>query len=171
MVGFLIMLGVIFACVMLFGKTDSKRTVLNTVGLDLSEDRYQDGKEDEFAKYCKKAMKTAISDYDANGENEKEFLSKLDYILYYASHDGSYYDEDGMRHDGPNYRLYVYTHYTKFADKVVNRRIDDLKKGTNIVLLNSCNYKSKQDLKKYVDRLWEKYQYPWPEDWKIKDGI
>ncbi len=171
MVEFIIMIAIIVICIMLFGKADSKRTVLNTVGLDLSEKNYTDSKEKEFEKYCKKSMKTAVTDHNATGNNEKEFLERLEYILYYASHDGSYYDEDGLRHEGPSFRLYVYTHYTKFAEKVVSRRIHDLKNGDKTVLLSNCDFKSKQDLKKYIDKLWEKYQYPWPDNWLIKDGI
>ena len=171
MLEFIIMIAVIVICIMLFGKADSKRTVLNTVGLDLSEKNYTDSKEKEFEKYCKKAMKTAITDHDAQGNDELDFLRNLGHILYYATHDGSYYDEDGMRHEGPNYRLYVYGHYTKFADKVVNRRINALKEGNTNPLITNCDFKSKQDLKKYVDKLWDKYQYPWPDNWMIKDGI
>ena len=172
MAEFLVLAFIIVACVMIFGKADSKKNVLNSVGLDLSEQKYQYSKENEFAKYCKKAMKTAISDYDANGNNEKEFLEKLKHVLYYASHNrGGHYDEVGRYYEDPDYRLYVKTHYTRFAETVVRRRIDDLNKGSDKVLMNNCDYKSKHDLKNYVDRLWEKYQYPWPDNWMINDGI
>ena len=170
---FVVMIAIIVICVLLFGKADSKRTMLNTVGLDLSESKYQNDKEKEFANYCKKSMKTAISEYDACGKDEREFLERLDSILYYASSNnrGYYDDVDGTYHEPPTYRLYVYTHYTKFAEKVVTRRIDDLRKGNAVPLLRECNYTSKQDLKRYVDKLWDKYQYPWPDNWMIKDGI
>lgn len=173
MLEFILMIAVIVFCVLIFGKADSKRTMLNTVGLDLSESKYQNDKEEEFAKYCKKSMKTAISEYDASGKDEREFLERLDSILYYAStRNRGYYDDiDGTYHEPPSYSLHVYTHYTKFAEKVVSRRINDMRKGSALPLLNECNYMSKQDLKRYVDKLWDKYQYPWPDDWLIKDGI
>ena len=25
--------------------------------------------------------------------------------------------------------------------------------------------------KKYIDKLWDKYQYPWPEDWLKEDSF
>ena len=163
---------IIIVCVMLFGKADSKRTMLNTVGLDLSESKYQNEKEEEFAKYCKRSMKTAISEYDASGKDERDFLERLKSILYNAStRESGYYDEVGRYIEAPSYSLHVRTHYTKFAKKVVNRRIDDMKKGEALSLLDNCNYMSKQDLKRYVDKLWDKYQYPWPDDWMKTDGI
>ena len=171
MVEFIIMIAVIVICTMLFGKADSKRSMLNTVGLDLSEKKYTDSKEKEFEKYCKKAMKTAITDHNAQGNDEMDFLRNLYHILFYATNDGSYYDEVGIYHEGPNYRLYVDGHYTKFSKKVVRRRIDALKTGDLKPLMMNCDFKSKHDLKRYVDILWDKYQHPWPDNWMIKDGI
>ena len=167
MVEFLLIIFVIVVCVLLFGKADSKKYVLNQVGLDLSEKNYENKKENEFAKYCVKAMKEAVSGYNVVGKNETDFLYNLDNILDFACR-GFKYEHD---YDTPSPNLYVRSHYIKFASTVVGRRIDALKKEDSSVLILNCNYVSKQDLKKYIDKLWDKYQYPWPEDWLKEDSF
>ena len=158
---------VIAICVILFGKADSKRTVLNQVGLDLSEKSYNTQKENEFEKNCKKAMKEAVSGQCVRGKDEWNFLINLDDVLDFAFR-GIKYEHD---YDAPAPNLFVKEHYIKFASTVVGRRIDAIKKVGYPELLANCNYSSKQDLKKYIDKLWARYQYPWPEDWKKEDGI
>lgn len=158
---------VIVVCVLLFGKADSKRTVLNQVGLDLSDKSYNNKKESEFEKYCKKAMKEVVSGHNVTAKNELSFLYNLDNVLDFACM-GFKYEHD---YDSASPNLYVKKHYIKFASTVVGRRIDALKKIDPPVLLANCNYSSKQDLKRYIDKLWDRYQYPWPEDWKKEDGM
>ena len=170
MAGFIIIIVIIIICISLFGKADTKRTVLQGIGLDLSEKSYNVQKENEFEKYCKKAMKVAISDYNANGKNELDFLNNLDNIFFlklngYQISQQDYYDAT------PNYNLQVKSQYIKFAKTVVNRRIKDLKGNNVSQLLERCNFMSKQDLRMYVDKLWRKYQYPWPEDWMKEDSF
>ena len=52
MAGFILMLVVLAVCGLLFGKADTKKELLNQVGLDLSSNRYETKKEDEFKKYA-----------------------------------------------------------------------------------------------------------------------
>ena len=163
----IIVIIVIAICALLFGKADTKRVVLNQVGLDLNDKTYDNKKESEFEKYCKKAMKEAVNSHNVIATNEKDFLFNLDNILDFACRGFKYeHDYDST---GPN--LYVKSHYIKYASTVVGRRLDALKKEECPMLLANCNYSSKQDLKKYIDKLWARYQYPWPEDWKKEDGI
>lgn len=163
----IIIIIVIAICILLFGKADSKRTVLNQVGLDLSKNSYENKKESEFEKYCKKAMKEAVSSHNVEANNELDFLYNLDNILDFACR-GFKYEHD---YEEPNPNLYVKEHYIKFASTVVGRRIDAMNKKDSPVLVTDCNYSSKQALKRYIDKLWDRYQYPWPEDWKKEDGI
>lgn len=44
MAEFILMLAVVVICVLLFGKADSKRKILQQVGLDLSESNYESKK-------------------------------------------------------------------------------------------------------------------------------
>ena len=167
MVEFLFVIILIVVFVLLFGKADSKKYVLNQVGLDLSEKTYENKKENEFAKYCVKAMKEAINEHNVAGKNEMDFLYNLDNVLDFACR-GFKYEHD---YDVSKPNLYVKSHYIKFASTVVGRRIESLKKGDSSVLISNCSYSSKQDLKKYIDKLWDKYQYPWPENWMKEDSF
>ena len=167
MVEFLFVIILIVVCVLLFGKADSKKYVLNQVGLDLSKKSYENKKENEFAKYCVKAMLEAVSGHNVVGKNEMDFLYNLDNILDFACRGLKYYHD----YDAPKPNLYVKSHYIKFASTVVNRRIEALKKGDTSILIPNCNYAKKQDLKKYINKLWDKYQYPWSEDWLKEDSF
>lgn len=172
MLEFIIMIVILVVCVMLFGKADSKKTLLNTVGLDLSEQNYQNSKEREFEKYCKKAMIAAVERYDAKGKDEKEFVDNLDYILYYSTHRvREEPDEFGITRESPSYNLGIKYNYKDFAYKVVNRRKRALKEPNPPQLLNNCDFTNKSHLKSYINKLWDKYQYPWPDDWLKNDGI
>jgi hypothetical protein len=151
----LIVIIIIAFCILLFGKADSKREVLSQVGLDLSEKSYENKKESEFEKYCKKAMKEAVNGHDVLATNERDFLINLDNVLDFACM-GFKYEHD---YDSPAPNLYVKQHYIKFASTVVGRRLEALNKNTS-VLYSNCNYSSKRDLRKYIDLLWKKYQYP-----------
>ena len=154
-----------------FGEIDFKRNILNAIGLDLKQDYYRKCKEKEFAKNCKKAMKSAINKYNAMGNNEQLFLYRLADILYYASH-GDYifdYDDEGNYISRPNISLYEDKHYIEFAFEVVKRREKDLIDGNDEIIMKGCNFNLKEDTKKYVDRLWERYQHPWPDNWMIKN--
>lgn len=168
MAGFIIMIVIIVVCILLFGNADSKRTVLKEVGLDLSEKNYENQKEKEFEKYCKKAMKLAITDYNVYGTSELSFLYDLGSTLDYAC-DGLNFEHPDDYNKKPS--LQVSKHYIRFASKVVYRRVKALEKAEAPILLRNCDYSAKGDLKKYIDALWNKYQYPWPKDWKQNDGI
>lgn len=159
---FFIVLFVIVLCILFFGKADSKKEILNQVGLDLSPGLYETQKQNEYKKYCIKAMSNAIDKFGCIGRNEMEFLENLSSILY----KGAYGEEDNnLRY------LEVKNHYITHACTVVDRRIDALKSNNTFSLMNNCDFTQKSDLKKYVKNLWEKYQCPWPSDWQKKDGM
>lgn len=60
MAEFIIMIAIIVICGLLFGKADTKRELLNQVGLVLSDRNYENKKEEEFRKYSIKAMKAVV---------------------------------------------------------------------------------------------------------------
>ena len=74
MAGFIMMLAVLAICGLLFGKADTKKELLNQVGLDLSQNRYETKKEDEFRKYSIQAMKKVVDTFYNGSSNEKWFL-------------------------------------------------------------------------------------------------
>ncbi len=169
-IAFLFIVVVIVICIALFGSADSKKLLLNEVGLDLSKNSYETQKENEFIKNCKKAMKVAINDYKASGSDELDFLRRLYDILWKAEDHRRSFSED-WDSSPTYYNLLVKSHYIKFSHEVVNRRIKDLKDGKAETLLNGVDYSNKDHLLKYIDKLWNKYQYPWPEDWKKEDSF
>lgn len=179
MAEFLIVFAIIVVCVMLFGKADSKRALLNEVGLDLSQNRYESSKEKEFEKYCLKAMKVAISKYEVRGKDEREFLSNLYDVLFIAVSGPIYeyhstdedYDYSPSYNEPKMYYLEVKVHYSEFAKSVVYRRLNAIQEKEVPALMSNCNYSDKNDLQIYIKRLWDKYQYPWPENWMKHDGL
>ena len=76
MAGFVITLILLAVCGLLFGKADTKKYLLNQVGLDLSKDRYETRKEDEFKKYALQAMKKVV-DLGLYCTDENSFLHIL----------------------------------------------------------------------------------------------
>lgn len=138
-------------CCLIFGKADTKREVLQVVGLDLSEQNYKTKKEIEYEKYCIKALYNAVDRYNCIGKNEKEFLDVLYNSLFKADINHEY--------------LMVSNHYVKQAYVVVFRRIKALESDSKEELVKNCNFTLKKDIKRYINKLWEKYQYPWPSDW------
>lgn len=170
MVGFIVIIIIVVICIALFGNADSKKRLLNEVGLDLSDNAYETQKENEFEKNCKKAMKVAIKEYKATGSNEIDFLRTLHDILWQAEDHRRSYSDD-WRSSPTIYSLHVKSHYIKFSHEVVYRRIQDLKDGNEETLLNGVDYSNKDHLLKYIDKLWKEYQYPWPKDWKKEDSF
>jgi len=162
MVEFLIMIFVLVICGLLFGKADTKKELLNNVGLDMSPDRYQDAKESEFKKYCIKAMNNSIDKFGCNGKDEKEFL----YNLFSILDKGAFGDEENNLA-----YLEVKNHYIKHACTVVERRLEKLRLNNSSPLMNKCDFMQKSDAKKYIKHLWEKYQCPWPKNWLQRDGM
>lgn len=69
---------------LLFGKADTKRSILKEVGLDLSESKYIKQKQREYKKECIKALENAIKYYDYQAHNEKELLTYIASALYHA---------------------------------------------------------------------------------------
>lgn len=166
---FVIIVLVIVLIVLIFGKADTKREVLNQVGLDLSASAYESKKESEFANYCMKAMKVAIDNYDANGKDEKEFLSNMNHIFFLSSLGSGIKKYEECDSSLPIY-LHVPDYYIRFAREVVNRRLYDIKNSNAPILVKNCNYLSKKELRFYVKVLWKKYQHPWPDDWLKADS-
>ena len=171
MAEFIIILAVVVVCALLFGKADTKKELLNQVGLDLSQDRYETKKENEFRKYSLQAMKEAIDLGYRWVTNEVDFLNylsgKLEHALYGRFEKNSWGEEDYI----PPIYLGVKTHYVKHAYRVINRRKDDIKKGNDSPLARNIDFSDKKSAKRYCKILWEKYQYPWPEDWMQNDGM
>ena len=135
------------------------------VGLELSKSSYTSKKEDEFEKYCKKAMRNAIDLRQYEAKTELEFLSYLTNIFdsaIYGTYDS--YGKNGC------ISLNIKTHYVRNAARVIWRRFDDIKKG-NTELLKPCDFTNKSEAKKYAELIWNKYQYPWPEDWLKYDAM
>lgn len=172
----LIIIGIlIVVCVLIFGKADTKKSMLNSVGLDLSKNAYDTNKRIEFERYCKKAMKAAVEKYNVSGKNEKEFVDLLDDTLYRCLYERHYdsidYDEYGYPSSHQKLSIPILNHYIRFAYEVLERRINDIK--NNDVQTTSSNYdfSNKKDINKYINWIWDKYQYPWPDNWLIKDSI
>lgn len=161
MIAFIVAVIIILLLYLLFGKSDTKRTILHEVGLDLSPEHYESQKEKEFAKYCVKALYNAIDLKNCVGNNEIQFLNRLSDILS----EGAYGDEENNLA-----YLRVKSHYLKHADRVVCRRIEKIRNGDTSPLLPNCDFSQKSDVKKYIKILWGKYQYPWPKDWLQGDS-
>ena len=169
MVEFLLILAVLAVCGLLFGKADTKKELLNQVGLDLSQDRYETKKENEFRKYSLHAMKKVIELDSYHAKNEKEFLDFLSDKLELAVH-GRYETNSWGGEDYHSLYLGVKNHYVKHAATVIYRRENDIKKNGATEVAN-VDFSNKSNAKKYCEKLWEKYQYPWPNDWMKNDGM
>ena len=169
---------IIFAiCIFMFAKVDTKREVLGVVGLDIQKNIYESRKEIEYEKYCKKGILLTIEKFDVRGKDEKEFLKSL-YKALKNMQEGCYLVQTGKNEEGqPIFEkrttpfIGIKRHYIRFATVVVKRRIDSLKDPDKPILMNPCNYASAKDVAFYIKRLWDEYQYPWPEEWLQRDGI
>lgn len=169
MVEFFIIIVIIGICYLIFGKADSKNDVLNTVGLSLNQQTYENKKYSEYSKYCILAMKKAVDLDEYKARNENEFLDSLNDSLNAAVYGRtiSYgFDDERTQY----IYLGVKKHYAKHAATVVYRRKQDIKKGNTTLLYPRCNFSDKRAAKKYCELLWEKYQYPWPDNWLQKDS-
>lgn len=170
----ILLIVITLAWFLIFGKADEKRAILKEVGLDLDEKKYKETKEKEFRNYCKKAMIVAVDSYNAQGDNEAEFLSSLSTILFSASNQSrgyiTYDNDDDYLGKSPNYNLQVRANYIDFAEEVVRRRKKELGLGeTASKLPYNYIFTDRHSLKNYIDWLWEEYQYPWPYDWLQKN--
>ena len=170
MVGFIIMIAIVVICGLLFGKADTKKELLNQVGLDLSERSYEKKKEDEFRKYSIKAMKAVVDLDYYKAQDEREFLDFMSDKLNLAAH-GRYEDNYFGGSEYKSLYLGVKNNYVKHAERVVYRRQKDIKAGNNSPLSKTVEFSDKKSAKRYCEILWKKYQYPWPENWLQKDGM
>ena len=161
MIEFFILIAIVLVCCLLFGKADTKREVLNLAGLDLSEQNYENKKEAEFEKICRKVLKSAYKFADFRSYEEKDVINAVDDVLSYAlGYSDGYYE---------NFWLGTgHTHYIKFAYEILGRRESNLKSGKAKMFHGSLSNKS--DYNRYIDFIWEENQYPWPSDWKQKDS-
>jgi hypothetical protein len=169
MLEFILMIVVLIIGVMLFGKTDTKKELLNQVGLDLSEGNYEDKKGKEFRKFSLKAMKAVIDLDSYFAPNENSFISYMSKKLH-AAVLGRYVEEFNGNYELRTLNLGVKKNYIQHAETVISRREKDLKEGKNVSLSSSVNFSDKKSAKRYCEILWDKYQYPWPDDWMQKDG-
>ena len=140
---------------LIFGKADTKKEILNQVGLDLSNSTYENKKETEFVKYCKKAIKIASEECVAN--NEEEFLRYTYHFLVQKRCDNLY--------------IGIKSHYVDFAIQVLSRRVAAITHKSEDKILGQFNFSNKYSINRYIDILWEKYQYPWPKNWLQRDGM
>ena len=170
MVEFIIMIAIVVIFGLLFGKADTKKELLNQVGLDFSERSYENKKKDEFRKYSIKAMKAVVDLDYYKAQDEREFLDFMSDKLNLAAH-GRYEDNYFGGSEYKSLYLGVKTNYVKHAERVVYRRQKDIKAGNNSPLSKTVEFSDKKSAKRYCEILWEKYQYPWPEDWLQKDGM
>lgn len=154
---FVIMLAIAIVCILIFGSADSKRTVLRTVGLDLSPSAYKSKKGSELQKKCCKALIDTIDSYKIRYSTELPFLGELDSDLCRT-----------LERNEFQVPIKVNIYFYEFAEKVVSRRINDLTKSECKPLMTSEEYR-KNGIKFYIQSLWETYQHPWPEDW-LKKG-
>jgi len=161
MFAFIVVCVIIAICFLLFGKADTKRSILQEVGLDLSKERYENKKEHEFEKNCIKGMCNAIDMKNCKGADEMQFLIQLRDVLDVGAYGE---EENNLAY------LRVKSHYLIHAERVVCRRIEKLRNGETTLLMLNCNFLEKSDSTKYVKMLWEKYQYPWPKNWLQKDS-
>lgn len=170
MVGFILIIVVLAICGLLFGKADTKKELLNQVGLDLSSNRYETRKEDEFKKFALRAMREVVNLDYYRATDEKSFLDfmsdKLDLAINGRSVENSW---GGYEHE--SLYLGVKKHYVDHAYTVVYRRTKDLKNGNNVLLSKNIDFSNKKSAKHYCEILWDKYQYPWPSDWMQNDGL
>ncbi len=140
-----------------FGKADTKKEILEMIGLDLSDENYENKKKTEFERYCKKAMKNAVTMHNIHGNNEFEFIANLTAFL-----EDTYVSRNSAA-------LNLKMHYIEHAYVVAWRRENQLS-SKSTPLIEGCDFTKKIDLFRYIDKLWEKYQNPWPKDWLKKDG-
>lgn len=153
MIEFLIIVGVILVCSLLFGKADTKREVLNLAGLDLEKNKYEEIKAQEFERNCIKALMYFVENEQLAVKSERDFLILLREKLF--SKYG--YDNDTGIKD----------YYISFAEKVVRRRGKDLNNRpiSDFFNIDNPNFKDKHTAKIYIKNMWREYQYPWPQDW------
>lgn len=113
----------------------------------------------------------AVVDLDYyKAQDEREFLDFMSDKLNLAAH-GRYEDNYFGGSEYKSLYLGVKTNYVKHAERVVYRRQKDIKAGNNSPLSKTVEFSDKKSAKRYCEILWEKYQYPWPEDWLQKDGM
>lgn len=149
----------VIVCALIFGKTDTKKDILNVVGLDIKSDLYEDMKRKEFERYCIKAMQYFIENNEYNAKNEKEFLTFL-----YRKLDNYTFS------NGPS--IGIKTYYVEFAATVISRRYKDIinKPLEEITNRTNYNFNDKTAIKYYLRVIWENYQYPWPDNWLQEDS-
>ncbi|MBQ6070100.1 MAG: hypothetical protein IJK84_11415 [Bacteroidales bacterium] len=167
MFSFLLIIAIITLGGLFFGKADRKKEILNSVGLDLSQNNYETKKEEEFQKYPVQAMKKVIDFCTYQAKNENDFLEYMLDILW-RSEDGGY-AEDSWIEKRPLY-IGVKKHYIKHAETIVYRRQKDISNGNTKPLVSGIDFSDKKIAKRYCEILWKKYQYPWPQDWNQRDN-
>ena len=157
MVYILIIVVIVVIISFIFAKADNKKSMLNTIGLDLSDSAYRMLKEKEFAKKCLAALMNASMKIPQDVRGEEQFLEHLIYILGEATY-----------RDDLNY-LHVSPHYIWHAWTVANHRYDEVDKNNKLGLRLNIDFNENNARKKYIQFLWNKYQYPWPSDWLKKE--
>lgn len=146
MLSFIGLVIMVVICIFLFGKTDDKRDVLNSIGLDYSQDRLTAKKEKEYQKACLGAMVEYAKKYEPK-TTQSGLLSSM-----YSAANHSYSDDN---------RLPYYGDHAFIRDVLRRCMWDDNSElnSTKTTLLTA------EEREKFIRKVWAKYQYPWPQDW------
>ena len=148
-----VMVVIITFITFIFAKPDNKKSMLNTIGLDLSGSAYETLKKKEYSKKCLLALMNASMRISQEVHGEKQFLEFLIDILgnaMYSTH---------------LVYLHVPLHYVQHAWSVANNRYDKVVENKEVTSLLDIDFNDEKARKRYIKLLWKKYQYPWPSDW------
>lgn len=140
---------------LLFGNPEDKNIVLNKFGLDLSENKYKQLKEQDFRKNCLGAMYHFFDHKEDLQNDEEDFLCK---ILDFLGDAGC--GDLGNTHKS----LGICREYFGFAGEVLERRYNYIEEKPN-KKWRYGDLRKKSDAKKYLQDMWKLYSKPFPEDW------
>ena len=152
MAGFILALIVLLICGLLFGKADTKKNILNQVGLDLSQNRYETKKEDEFCRYALQAMRKCIDDEYYNAKDERSFLGYMSRALDKAAYGSFETNAWGEEEYKAPTNLGVKKHYIEHAYRVISRRENAIKAG-KATYVNNIDFTNKSSAKSYCKTL------------------
>lgn len=158
-VSFLVLLVFVGVLALIFGKADTKRELLNQIGLDLSKESYDSLKEREFARSCLKALMNATNEVSLYENTELCLIKQLLYVLNNAVY--------GEERNNLSY-LGVQKHFLSHCHWIVYKRHSDLCYENAKPIMQNVDFKDKEVQKTYVKLLWQKYNLPWPQDWNKK---
>lgn len=140
---------------LLFGRPENKRTILNKIGLDLTEEKFLKMKEHEFKNRCLRAMYCFFDQKIDYQNDEDDFLKKILAFLSDAA-----YGELGNTHK----RFGICREYFGFAVDVLDRRLDSITEDPGKKWID-VNLRNKKWAKLYFSDMWRLHSKPFPENW------